>query len=947
MTYRKKLIEVALPLEAINVQAAREKSIRHGHPSTLHLWWARRPLAAARAVIFASLVDDPGEHLPEGEAAIERERLFKLITELVDWDNVSGKNNSDVVERAQREIAKSIARDKGLKAPGKDGVRAFLAEHAPPLLDPFAGGGTIPLEAQRLGLKAYASDLNPVAVLINKALIEIPPRFAGQAPVNPGYRAKAQPSDHWKGATGLADDVRYYGKWMRNEAEGRIGHLYPKHKGETVIAWLWARTVTCPNPACRAEMPLVRSFWLSKRAGKQAWVEPVIEGNAVRFTVNNGKGAPRDGTVNRRGATCLVCGTPAPLEHVRAEGRAGRMGAKLMAIVTEGDRSRNYYAPDEGHEQVAAAARPEWAPETELSTHPQYMATPRYGMTKHSDLFTSRQLVALNTFADLVQEAREKAYQDALAAGLPDDQVPLAEGGRGARAYAEAVSTYLGLAVSKLADAQSSLTRWKVSMTQVIATFSRQALSMAWDFAESSVFNGAAGDYFTTLHNLARVLDNFITKTTPGAGNQVNAVESINTTDAPPLISSDPPYYDNVPYADLADFFYVWLRRTLRDTYPDLFRTLLTPKHEELVADPFRYGSRDAARRHFEEGMFSFFTHIWEKANRDFPVTLYYAFKQQESDAGDDDDDVEGGSIAAVASTGWETFLQGVMDANLQVTATWPMRTELANRMRNLGSNALASSVVLTCRPRSEGALVATRQDFLNALRREMPAALEALTTGAIPPVDLAQASIGPGMAVYSRYKAVLEPDGTPIRVRTALALINQILDEFLTEQEGDMDSDTRWAVAWFEQYGTSTQPYGLAETLSKAKNTSVSGLVEAGLLEARAGKVRLLGREELQPDWNPETDKRPTVWEATQHLILRLERSESAAADLMVQLGPLADAARDLAYRLYGVAERKGWTEEALAYNLLAASWSGLREEASKYGARVTQEGLNFGGES
>ncbi|QZA33771.1 DUF1156 domain-containing protein [Hydrogenibacillus sp. N12] len=382
MAYRKKLIEVALPLEAINHYSSKEKSIRHGHPSTLHLWWARRPLAAARAVLFASLVDDPGNDLPPEAAAKERERLHRLIERLVKWENA---HDEAVLHEARLEIARSIAREKGLALPDPptpEAVRAFLEEHAPPVLDPFAGGGSIPLEAQRLGLMPLASDLNPVAVLLNKALIEIPPRFAGRPPVNPEARRRLADGD-WKGVTGLAEDILYYGRWMRDEAEKRIGNLYPKVRlpeeqggGEaTVIAWLWARTVRCPNPACRAEMPLVRSFWLSKRKGNEAWVEPVVDRKqtppAVRFVVRTGHGAPLEGTVNRRGATCLCCGSPVTFPYIRGEGKAGRMGARLMAIVAEGARGRVYLEPDSVHEQLLEIIKPDWKPDAPLPRNPR------------------------------------------------------------------------------------------------------------------------------------------------------------------------------------------------------------------------------------------------------------------------------------------------------------------------------------------------------------------------------------------------------------------------------------------------------------------------------------------------------------------------------------------------------------------------------------------------
>lgn len=932
MTYKKKLIEVALPLEAINREAAREKSIRHGHPSTLHLWWARRPLAACRAVLFASLVDDPSAW-PErfcGEEGQQRERrrLHALIEELVKWEN---SNNDKILNAARFEIARSVAWGRGEEPPSKpDQVLAYLAKHAPPVYDPFCGGGSIPLEAQRLGLEAHASDLNPVPVLINKALIEIPPRFAGKPPVNPESRRKLGASGSWKGAAGLAEDIRYYGQWMRNEAEKRIGHLYPKvivvqqkdgsyrHATPselssnsstliplTVIAWLWARTVASPNPAARgAHVPLVRSFWLSTKAGKKAWVEPVVDQSTMtyRFAVRTGVGEPRAGTVSRNGGVCLLTGSPMPLEYVRAEGKAGRISSRLMAMVAEGPGGRTYLPPTDDHERIARSADPHDVPDTDLPEQALGFRVQNYGMTKHRHLFTQRQLKSLTTFCDLVTEVRARITAD--GAGEQCE-------------YADAVATYLGLAVGRLSDICNALCRWEVTKTQVRNLFTRQAIAMLWDFAEPNVFSETAGDYSISLGNLLRALEHL-----PARGQtvlrQLNAETLMN--DQPRLFSTDPPYYDNVPYADLSDFFYVWLRRCLQPVHPELLGTMLVPKAEELIAEPFRHGGKEEARSFFERGMGRVFQRMREASDARFPTTIYYAFKQAEDEEESDDDTEE--AAGARASTGWETFLQGLADAGWQIDGTWPMRTELGNRMRNLASNALASSIVLVCRPRPKHAGVASRRDFLAALKRELPEALRNLQKGNIAPVDLAQAAIGPGMAVFSRYAKVLETDGSPMGVRTALTLINQSLDEVLAEQEGEFDADTRWAIAWFDQFGFDEGAYGVAETLSKAKNTSISGMVEAGILAAKGGKVRLLKRDELAADWDPATDTRLTIWEITHHLIRRLEQGESAAASLLGKLGGKGEIARDLSYRLYTLCERRKRAQDAIAYNSLVLAW-------------------------
>ena len=912
--YRRKLIEVALPLEAINRESAREKSIRHGHPSTLHLWWARRPLATCRAVLFASLVDDPSsrpDEFPTSEAQEgERQRLFRILEELVKWENSA---NPQVLGAARAEILRSTG------------------GNPPPVLDPFCGGGSIPLEAQRLGLEAHGTDLNPVPVLITKALIEIPSRFAGHAPVNAQTAGKLFARDEFPGARGLAEDVRHYGAWMRDEAFRRIGHLYPtatlsKEQGggeARVIAWLWTRTVTCPNPACGAEMPLVRSFWLSKKKGQQAWVDPIVDrvGKKVSFAVQTGEGSPVDGTVGRKGAKCLICGTTTPLEQVRHQARAGDMKARLMAMAVEGHKGRVYVPPAEEHELRAVSEQPSWKPDAEIAYYPGRTNVVRYGMTTFADLFTPRQLVALSTFSDLVAEAKQRVHADAVAAGLSDDGQSLDSGGAGASAYSDAVATYLAFGVSRLTDICNSLCRWESSKTQVRNLFGRQAIPMVWDFAEPNVFAQAAGDYLVSLTSLSKVLDAWVgSAETPGDARQLDATAAIEDVSCP-VFSTDPPYYDNISYADLSDFFYVWLRRSLRDTYPQLLSTLLVPKAQELIAAGHRFdGGKAEAAVHFETGLAAAFGRMRDAQNSEYPLTVYYAFKQAETD------EDESGSSAAV-STGWETMLEGLLKAGFAVLGTWPVRTELTNKVLAVDRNVLASSIVLVCRPRPEDAPMGTRAEFLRALRNTLPEALRALQHGNIAPVDLAQAAIGPGMAVYSSYSKVMESDGTRMGVRPALGVINSVLDEVLAKQEGEYDPSTRWTLAWFEQSGYETGSYGVAEVLAKAKAISVEALARDGFLLASAGKVRLLRREELSADWNPATDARLTVWEITQYLVKALEEhGESTAAALAHAVGPaLGETARDLAYRLYSLCERKGWAKEAMPYNSLVVAWPAI----------------------
>jgi putative DNA methylase len=922
MTYRKKLIEVALPLESINAASAREKSIRHGHPSTLHLWWARRPLAACRAVIFASLVDDPDDpdappefvdackKLPRGKNAADhdtpRQRLFDFMESLVRWESTTDER---VLETA-REL-----------------IRLATNNNPPPLLDPFAGGGSIPLEAQRLGLEAHAGDLNPVAVMINKAMIEIPPRIIDIPPVNPlggqGTGGKAT----WKGTAGLAADVRYYGQWIRDRAWERIGHLYPELEGETVIAWLWARTVKCPNPACGAELPLVTSYWLSKKKGQQAWIEPRVNRNskAIQFDVKSGKGGPPAPPKVGRGANfrCLVCGEIAPESHIKEEGIAGRMHKKLMAIITEGKDHRNFYEPDQEQLSIESKAEPSWRPLGEIADDTRALWCKLYGLEEFADLFTKRQLVSLTTFSDLIVGAREIIQDQALDAGLSPENNGSDVGGISARAYAEAVSVYLSFALDRSSDYWSTIATPAEGFIR--DTFARQGIPMAWDFAEANPFSNSTGNWLGAIDWIARAIEKFV-PIVQGEAVQEDATNiSVGRSF---IVSTDPPYYDNIGYAILSDYFYIWLRHNLKDVYPEYFSTLLVPKESELVAAPYRFdGSNEAAKHHFENGLQTAFSKIHGLVDHEYPLTVYYAFKQSEIIIDDQ-------NAPSISSTGWETMLEGLIQAGFAINGTWPMRTERGSRTISLGTNALASSIILVCRPRAKNASPTSRREFINDLRKELPDALSEMQSGNIAPVDLAQASIGPGMAVYSRYSKILEPNGDRLTVRTALQIINHELDAYLAEQEGYIDEDSRFAVAWFEQFGFKEGPFGQADVLARAKNTSVEGLASAGVLESGGGKVRLLHWSEIEPGWDPTKDRRLTVWEATHHLIERLNTyGEEGTAQLLAKMpSDLAAEARQLAYRLYSICERKGWAEHARDYNALVVSWSASQEQAREF---------------
>jgi len=951
----KKLIEVALPLDAINVASAREKSIRHGHPSTLHLWWARRPLATARAVLFSQLVNDPswkwelenpGEIPPnhlKASWAKSRKRLFAILEELVKWENTT---NEPVLEQARVEIRKSWREACELNKDHPRAAALFDPDKLPAFHDPFAGGGAIPLEAQRLGLEAHASDLNPVAVLINKAMIEIPPKFAGNPPVNSEANEKIGSQTGWRGAQGLAEDVRYYGRWMRDEAEKRIGHLYPpievtaemaKERPDlkplvgrklTVIAWIWARTVKSPNPAFRhIDVPLAATFMLSTKPGKEAYVDPVIEGGGYRFTVKVGK--PKDAEAAKNGTKlaranfkCLMSATPIAGDYIKAEGKAGRISARLMAIVAEGDRRRVYLPPTEAMEVVVRRAKPEWKPDVEFFQQALGFRVGNYGMTKWSDLFTSRQLVALTTLSDLVQEAREQVKRDAIAAGLPDDGKPLAVGSTGATAYADAVAVYLAFALSKQADLGNSLCAWEPIAQCPRHLFGRQAIPIVWDFAEGNPLGDSSGAWVVFVDGIAKAFAKafeFISTKAIGYADQADAGRQGVSNSK--VVSTDPPYYDNVGYADLSDFFYVWLRRSLKPIFPDLFATLAAPKAEELVATPDRHGGKEKAEAFFLDGMTQAMHRLAEQAHPAFPVTIYYAFKQSESDVGE-----------GTASTGWETFLDAVIRAGFATSGTWPMRTENDSRLRGQSSNALASSIVLACRPRADGAPTTSRRAFLRELNQVLPEALDEMTKGSgddrspVAPVDLSQAIIGPGMAVFSKYSAVLEADGTPMTVKAALQVINRFL------AEDDFDHDTQFCLHWFEQYGWREGKFGDADTLARAKGTSVEGVKQAGVLFASGGVVRLLKWAEYPADWDPKTDPRLPVWEAL-HQLIRVFKAdgEGGAGAVLAAVPSKGEPARQLAYRLYTLCERAGWAEDARAYNELITSWAAIESAAAK----------------
>lgn len=958
--YKKKLIEVAIPLEAINAASAREKSIRHGHPSTLHLWWARRPLAACRAVLFAQLVDDPSGYadkllkdpkvreraeadlavrlkawrerktdaqgnvpetpeptLEDCAADIERKRLFEIIEELVIWDN---STNEEVLERARAEIRRSCG-----------GV-------LPPVYDPFSGGGSIPLEAQRLGLPAYGSDLNPVAVMIGKAMIEIPPKFMDMSPIHPGIKDRS----FYRNAEGLAEDVKFYGEWMREKALERIGHLYPqadlpKELGggkATVIAWIWSRTVPSPDPAFSgAHVPIASSFMLNSKSGSEVWVEPIIDraSKSITFTIRRGgtkleiEKASEGAKAGRGNFRCLLSGAGISTEYVRQQGQAGNIGYTLMAVVAEGKRGRYYLEPSE--DQLQSARAIQYASEiAEFRSIFLSGSTPEkltggtsyaYGLTTWGSLFTDRQIAALKAFCDLLPVVRAKIAADANGKFAQVDATALAEGGAGSNAYAEAVSLYLAFAINRVAMSGNSLVRWNPVGEKAQHIFSRQAIAMLWDFAETNPLGNATGAFnaaYTMAENGLHTLMGNV-----GGVRQADA-QTVKFPEGA-VLNTDPPYYDNIAYADLSDFFYCWLRPALKGTYPDIFGVLATPKSEELVATRYRHGTREIAEEFFLSGMRRALSNAQTQTSDEFPAAIYYAFKQSEV------------SQDGVTSAGWATFLQAVIEAGFAVVGTWPVRTEMRTRQVAMGTNALANSVVLICRKKKATAEVITRAEFIRALKRELPPAIAELQAANIAPADMPQSAIGPGMGVFSRYKAVLESDDSPMSVKTALQLINRELDEYLGGIQGEFDADTRFAITWFEQYGMAKGDYGAADNLARARGISVESVKHAGIIESAAGKVRILPRDELDDDWKPEGDGHLTVWECLQHLVRRYEKDGVShdTAVLLKKIDAKAEAVKDLAYCLYNIsANKRKDAKEATAYNALIADWTELTRQAA-----------------
>lgn len=894
---RKKLIEVALPLDAINRGCESDKNRKTGHIRNLHKWFAPMPLPAWRTLLLAAVLDDPGEGLSPHDANRAREEYFALIERLSPLDSYA----DDALMAEVRSLIRSQCDDATL----------------PTVVDPFCGGASTIVEAQRLGFPTIAADLNPIPVTIAVALCRIPQLLGSLGPVASPLRSQQSLLATTGFMRGLLADVRHYAERIRQTVWTRLGHLYPLGpNGDTVIAWRWAWTVPSPDPSRHGlRVPLVTNWALTGSDQGGFSVQPVVGTSDVRFQVVQAAD-PQPPTAGGRRLTCLASGQPITNAYVRAAGQAGELLPSLLCCVCIDPAGRRSFVPA-SELQLNAAAQPT---DVELPSLPMPeealgFRIQEYGFRDYRDLFLHRQAATIAAFADAVAECHSHVLSDALRAGLHDDTTSLDQGGRGARAYADAITVILSMCLDRMAMSNNILVQWFIDPRsgggKATPAFRMQNISMVWDFVETNPFADSVGGWCGPV--LESVLSSFALvahDAAPAVVVQGDARTTLRHIPENSLVATDPPYYANIGYADLSDFFYPWLRRCLRAISPQVFSTVATPKAEELIAASFRHGGRQAeADKYFRDGFIDVFTTARERTSGAYPTLVIYALKQ--------------GEAATGAGTGWEVFLDGVLASGMSVVATWPVRTTTLTRTRAIGSNALASAICVVCRPRPLDAVVETRRRFLDALKTELPTAFRQLQQSNIAPVDLAQAAIGPGMAIFSRYSGVVDAGGRTVSVGEALAAINQVLDEALAEQESDFDSDSRWALTWFDQHGFAEGDFGIAETLSKAKNTSVMGLQEAGIVKASRGKVRLLKPSELRPDWDPASDTRLTTWELVHYLIRALEKGgESEAADLVAKLGTKAEAARELCYRLFTLCERNKRATEAGAYNALVQSW-------------------------
>ena len=900
----RKLIEVALPLDEINAASKADKDRKTGTIKNLHKWFAPAPLPAWRALLFAALVDDPDDEE-------KRAYLLDVIKRLV-------ANKADLPDDDTLAEARSI-----IKAQFPDGV--------PTVMDPFCGGGSTLVEAQRLGLPTLGSDLNPVPVLITRTLTELLPKVYGQQPLHPekitakvgkGRGRNRQTGVDlfgtnedvvYNGYDGLSRDVTYYAERIRERAWEQLKNYYPHQPGETPIAWLWARTAKCPNPACGIETILTTSWWLSKKKNDLAWIEPRVAKGGARLDVvarqKHGQ-APRSPKVGRATFACIGCGTPLGEDYIRREGVTGRLGVRMTAVVLEKDGVRTYRAPTSEDDGGLPRALDSPLAGLRLEGWNRDVRPPLYGLATWDRLFTPRQLLTLTTFADLVAQIDREIINDG-----------------GTKEWAKTVASVLGLAVGSAPIAWSSQVRWRQRETahaKAEPAFARNDLPMSWDFAEAYFDSGSVGDWLgiviNTLRGVRWAANDASGETTKADARRVSA-------NCGCLVATDPPYFDAICYADLSDYFYVWHRRALRDVHPDLYGTVTAPKSAELTAIPSHHGGdNEVARAYFIEGFTETFRNLRNSMADGLPMLVVYASKEQKSGKGEE--------------TRWESILSAMLAAELEITGAWPIHMTSTTRMIGQGTNSVAAYIVMVCRPRRADAGTISLMDFTRELRRELPGAVLALQEASVLPVDLPQAVLGPGMSIFSRHKAVLDQSGQPIPVGRAMQLISTARGEILDEQQGEMDPASRFAVAWWESYGWQSGAFGIADQVVRPHGISVDDVVMAGVVESRGGQVRLLGETGLDRSWEPSKDAHPTAWEAVHHLADRLVDGGGVqeAAALLSKLGPLKDQAQMLAYRLESIAARKGWAKDQERYNALIGSWSDMLAESARSAGKTEE---------
>lgn len=891
---KSKLIEVALPLDEINAACKAYKDRKVGTIRNIHKWFAAMPLPAWRALLFAALIDDP-------ETDNQRIYLLDVIKRLV--ANGADLPDVDTLEEAKALLCKQFP----------DGL--------PAVMDPFCGGGSTLVEAQRLGLSTVASDLNPVPVLISRTLTDLLPKVMGQAPIALTAETAASnelfpmSSSAPIAFAGLNADVSKYSQRVVARARASLASRYTSFAGEAPIAWLWARTTKCPNPACGLETFLMTSLWICKKKGDLAWFVPqVTKGEIVLEVVSRQKsGEPPLSPKSGRGAVfrCLSCDGTLTEDWIIERGSRHEIGERLVCVVAETTNGRIYRAPSDS-EIRAGAEVPDVVdfPDVPLPDIPRWFSGPRFGFTTQQDLYTPRQRLVLATFADLIAEVYSEVIEDG-----------------GSRDWAAAVTTLMGLALGKMAQANSRQVRWNTAVSgapKAEPAFGQNDMPMLWDFVETYPFGSSVGSFLGIIKDQARAA-RYVVK---GEGVAVRKDARDVAADRPTLIATDPPYFDAIGYADLSDYFYLWHRRALRHVHPDLYMTVAVPKTGELTAVPAHHNnSASAAKSYFIEGFTQTFNALKDALGEDLPLIVVYASKEQKGGAGEE--------------TRWSSILSAIVAAELEITGTWPIHGATVARLIGNQTNAIASYIVMVCRPRLADAQTCSLAEFNRALRRELPPAVRDLQAASILPVDLNQAALGPGMRIYSRYRAVLDQSGAVVPVDQAIRLIDVARSEVLEEQEGDLDPESRFAVRWWETFGWAVASFDEAGKAARPLGISVEEVARVQVVTSRANKVQLLGADQLDRSWTPSDDVRPTAWKAVHHLADRLidGGGELEAAQLMAVLGKLQESSRALVYRLHDIAAKKGRKADQERYNALINSWTELVRLAS--GQTGMAEGL------